>query len=162
VADASDPDGDRLSYSWSGCAFGTDARADCRVTGPSTFEATVEVSDSRGGVARASVTTRGINLPPDHVFLPTLPPQPSQFLVTLYGNVSDPESGGLCGQQYCLDARLTGACGPSVSFRCTCLAGAEAEFRTGNGPGVCTLEVRVRDDLGAIATLTTRFEVKAP
>jgi hypothetical protein len=161
-AEASDPDGDRLTYSWSGCAFGTDALADCRVTGPMRFEATVEVSDARGGVARASIATQGINLPPDFVFAPTLPPQPSQSIVRLYGNISDPESGGLCGHQYCLDARVTGPCGPSVFFDCTCLGGAEAEVRTANGPGLCTLEVRVRDDLGAVATLTTRFTVLAP
>lgn len=161
-ANASDPDGDRLSYTWSGCAAGSGERAECQVTGPSSFEATVEVSDARGGVARASIVARGINLPPDFVFPPTLPPQPSQFHVVLLGNVHDPESGGLCGHQYCLDARLSGACGPSVFFECTCLGGAQAELTTGTGPGVCTLDVRVRDDLGAVATLTTRFEVEAP
>lgn len=102
------------------------------------------------------------NSPPDVVFPPTLPPQPSRFHVVLLGNLHDPESGPLCGPQYCLDARATGACGPRVAFRCTCLAGAEAELTTGVGPGVCTLDVWVRDDAGAIATLTTRFEVEAP
>jgi len=161
-ADAMDPDGDPLTYSWSGCASGSERDADCRVTGPSLFEAIVEVSDGRGGSARASVATRGINLPPNRVFAATLPPQPSQRDVMLFGNVEDPESGFLCGSPYCLDAHATGACGPSVVFECTCLGGASAAFRTGNGPGVCTLEVRVRDELGAVATLTTRFEVLAP
>lgn len=161
-ADASDADGDPLTYSWSGCASGTDAQADCRVTGPSAFDATVEVNDSRGGTARASATTRGENFPPNRVFAETLPPQPSQFVVLLFGNIEDPESGSLCGRQYCLDARASGSCGPGVFLDCTCLGGAMAELRTGNGPGSCTVEVRVRDDLGAVATLTTRFEVRAP
>lgn len=161
-ADATDPDGDRVRYSWSGCASGTDPLAECRVTGPSAFEAVVEVDDARGGTARASVTTRGINLPPHRVFAATLPPQPAQHYVILLGNVEDPESGFLCGRQYCLDAQLSGPCGPNVFFDCTCLAGATAEFRTGNGPGACTLSVRVRDDLGAVGVVTTRFEVRAP
>lgn len=161
-ADARDPDGDRLSYAWSGCASGTDAQAQCQVTGPETFEATVEVSDTRGGVARASVAARGENFPPDRVFPATLPPQPSQFQVLLYGNVEDPESGVICGRQYCLDARASGPCGPSVFLECTCLAGAMAELRTGNGPGTCVVEVRLRDALGAVGTATTRFEVRAP
>lgn len=161
-ADASDPDGDAITYAWSGCTFGRDSLADCRVTGPSTFEAIVEVTDARGATARDSVTIRGINLPPDDVFGTTAPSQASGALVILLGNVRDPEDGGICGREFCLDASASGPCGPNVFLDCTCLGGAYAEVRAGTGPGTCAVSVRVRDRQGAVATLVTRFEVRAP
>jgi hypothetical protein len=161
-ADASDPDGDPLTYSWSGCASGNGETAECQVTGPTAFEAVVAVSDARGGTARAAAQVRGENLPPNRVFAETLPPQASRTQVLLFGNVEDPESGVLCGRRYCLDARASGPCGPDVHFECTCLAGAEAELRTGDGPGTCTVEFRLMDDQGAVGIATTRFEVRAP
>jgi hypothetical protein len=161
-ADARDADGDRLTYAWSGCTSGTDEVAECQVTGPTAFEAIVEVSDTRGATARASALVRGENFPPNRVFAETLPPQPSRTQVLLFGVVEDPESGTLCGRKYCLDAHASGPCGPGVHFECTCLAGAEAELRTGDGPGTCVVEFRLTDDQGAIGIATTRFEVRAP
>lgn len=161
-AEASDPDGDRLTYAWSGCASGAQEVAQCQVDGPTAFEATVEVRDARGAATRASALVRGENFPPNRVFSETLPPQPSRAQVLLFGAVEDPESGVLCGRRYCLDARASGPCGPDVHFECTCLAGAEAELRTGDGPGTCTVEFRLMDDLGATGIAVTRFEVRAP
>jgi hypothetical protein len=64
IASASDPDGDPLSYIWSGCASGTSATASCTVSSLSEVEAVVHVSDGRGGEANASHMASGVNAPP--------------------------------------------------------------------------------------------------
>lgn len=61
---AEDPDGDELSYVWSGCASGTDERESCSIPQPGDYTASVTVSDGRGGVASAFVDLRGVNRPP--------------------------------------------------------------------------------------------------
>jgi hypothetical protein len=61
---AEDPDGDELSYVWSGCASGTRERESCTIPQPGDYTAAVTVSDGRGGVASASVDLRGTNRPP--------------------------------------------------------------------------------------------------
>jgi hypothetical protein len=61
---AEDPDGDDLSYVWSGCASGTGERESCSIPQPGDYTAAVTVSDGRGGVASASVDLRGTNRPP--------------------------------------------------------------------------------------------------
>ena len=55
-ADARDPDGDALEYSWSGCASGRKRTALCDVSGLGEFEATVKVTDGRGGKATGTGT----------------------------------------------------------------------------------------------------------
>ncbi len=61
---ASDPDGDPLSYVWSGCGSGTGATGSCAVTDLSQQTATVTVSDGRGGSVTGSVNVTGVNQPP--------------------------------------------------------------------------------------------------
>lgn len=63
---ASDPDGDELSYSWSGCASGDLPTATCTLRAPGRVEAMVTVSDGRGGTALAPVVIvgRSSNRPP--------------------------------------------------------------------------------------------------
>jgi endonuclease/exonuclease/phosphatase family metal-dependent hydrolase len=56
---ASDPDGDLLSYSWSGCATGTASTATCTLETAGPTSATVTVTDGRGGTATASTTVDG-------------------------------------------------------------------------------------------------------
>jgi hypothetical protein len=63
-AQAEDPDGDELSFVWSGCASGTGERESCTIPQPGDYTAAVTVSDGRGGVASASVDLRGTNRPP--------------------------------------------------------------------------------------------------
>ena len=69
-ADASDPDGDPVSYGW-GAALGTFTGAtdgqDARWTAPGligTFVIRVEVADDRGGTAAAEVAVEVVNRPP--------------------------------------------------------------------------------------------------
>jgi hypothetical protein len=63
-AQAEDPDGDEISYVWSGCASGTGQRESCDIPQPGDYTAAVTVSDGRGGVASAIVDLRGTNRPP--------------------------------------------------------------------------------------------------
>jgi hypothetical protein len=59
AAQATEPDGDELRYSWSGCASGDLTTATCVLDQPGPATATVTVSDGRGGTATASVTLQG-------------------------------------------------------------------------------------------------------
>jgi endonuclease/exonuclease/phosphatase family metal-dependent hydrolase len=67
VASATDPDGDALTYVWSGCTSGSGATAFCTINDLTTRSATVQVSDGRGGMAQASVAVTGTNSPPSCV-----------------------------------------------------------------------------------------------
>lgn len=60
VAQATDPDGDPLQYSWSGCASGTAARATCSVTAVGAVTASVAVSDGHGHTVTGSVAGNGL------------------------------------------------------------------------------------------------------
>lgn len=64
TASASDPDGDPLTYAWSGCAQGNGTGADCHIAAPGKYTATVTVTDSHGASTTVSETTEGTNLPP--------------------------------------------------------------------------------------------------
>ena len=63
-AQASDPDGDAIAYTWQGCAAGTAATAACSVSSISSFTATVTVRDPKGASATASATVQGTNSAP--------------------------------------------------------------------------------------------------
>src|SRR5207245_2115876 len=56
VATPADPDNAPLTYSWSGCATGSDATATCGLNGAGTLSATFSASDGRGGIATSSDT----------------------------------------------------------------------------------------------------------
>lgn len=63
-AQAEDPDGDELSYVWSGCASGAGRQESCDIPRPGDYTAAVTVSDGRGGVSTAVVDLKGTNRPP--------------------------------------------------------------------------------------------------
>jgi hypothetical protein len=63
VAQASDPDGDPLQYSWSGCANGTSAQATCTVQAVGAVTAAVVVSDGHGHTVSASAAGEGLAIP---------------------------------------------------------------------------------------------------
>jgi hypothetical protein len=54
AAQATDPDGDPLTYAWTGCAAGTATTATCQATGLGTLTASVTVRDSWGASTDAS------------------------------------------------------------------------------------------------------------
>jgi hypothetical protein len=64
TANASDPDGDPLSYSWSGCASGTGRTASCTVGSLGAVAATVHVTDARGASANGNASASGKNAAP--------------------------------------------------------------------------------------------------
>jgi hypothetical protein len=158
VAQASDPDGDALRFSWSGCAAGTDARARCTVAAPGSVTATVTIDDQHGHVSSASATVTGINGLPDLFVGHILIPPAGQGEIDILGNVMDPEDGLVCGREYCGSVSSTGACG-RASVECTCLAGLEIRIERTATTGVCSVSLEVKDKWGATGTPTVSFDV---
>ena len=160
---ASDPDGDRLHYEWSGCASGAEPHVSCFIPSPGSYTATVTVTDGRGGKAKASRTAAGTNRPPTATFGYPNGAESSNTSVSVLGNGYDPDEGFFCGRNICVEARATGACGPPSPFLdCTCLAGIEVDVRTITGPGSCSVTVVVQDEWGLRGSGTLTFQVKAP
>ncbi len=158
---ASDPDGDALAYEWSGCASGSSRRATCVVDSPGSHTAKVVVRDGRGGSASASRASQGTNRPPSAVFA-TGSPQPSNRSVEMLGYTQDPDEGGfVCGREYCVEGRASGAC-TFYSFGCTCLRGLEVHVQTTTGPGTCKVTLVVQDEWGLRGSGTFSFQVSAP
>jgi hypothetical protein len=61
---ATDPDGDILSYQWSGCSPGVGLSVTCPVNGTVAVAATVTVFDGHGGQTQVSSQVIGLNRPP--------------------------------------------------------------------------------------------------
>lgn len=155
-AKAHDPDGDRLTYEWSGCASGSDTRAECQVSAPGKVQAWVQVSDGRGGSARAKGTAEGTNEPPvarfgEYAPSSLAPGQEGQFL----GWIEDEDVN--CGRPWCRGARVSGACVGEPRLECTCLAGLELYARAGASPGTCHIEIELVDPWGRAGV--TRLDV---
>lgn len=99
-ASASDPDGDPLSYSWSGCTGGSGSEADCAVRSPDFYWATVEVRDGRGGAASDTVAivgrnTGGPNTPPTVSLSAPVTTCEAPCTITLTANASDADGDPL-------------------------------------------------------------------
>jgi hypothetical protein len=177
-ASAQDPDGDRLSFQWSGCASGTDSRATCQIDAIGDFTAEVQVSDGRGGVARARASVRGTNKPP---------PEPGPFscgLYTLAGRQAARVAGapqgpfptgsvGYCmwgdflyadaegDRLVCDQVAVSGPCTAGAVFECGGIADAMSfDFRTGAQPGDCAFTATIRDGWGAAASTTVTVRVE--
>ncbi len=63
IATAVDPDGDSLTYSWSGCAGGKTAGTHCGFNTPDQQSVTVTVNDGQGHEVSASATASAIVSP---------------------------------------------------------------------------------------------------
>ena len=106
TANVSDPNGDSLSYDWSGCASGSGKNGSCTVGAIGAFTATVTVRDGRGGEATASHEVEGLNDSP----VLDLDNEPNQAVacgtaVTLNYEVADDQSTGTCNV-----VQVTGRC----------------------------------------------------
>lgn len=158
TAYARDPDGDPLSYSWSGCAVGNNPGADCVVNAIGAFHASVEVSDGRGGVTTSRVELRGVNRPAA-VELPGAPAYlGTHTRVELYGVLDDDDA--VCSGDFFMDVDASGACGPYV--RPECRGGPNVvmiELRT-HDPGTCHVSVRLKDAWGVTSVTPFSFEVE--
>src|SRR5262249_8111532 len=140
--EASDPDGDPLTYEWTGCASGSGTSASCDVDTVGTFTATVVVSDGRGGVTTASASVEGTNRPPVVSGGFRVGASRARFNVS-YSDPDDPTNSLVCGwlgdcqctgsvQSYNLDCALPAGLGSCFQrFSCTDPFGASAstEFR---------------------------------
>ena len=161
VAQAIDPDGDTLLYSWSSCASGRAERTFCTVTAPGPVTATVTVDDQHLHVVSASGTASGggVNRPPDvHIGYISVPAAAST-MIEILGNVVDPEDGFLCGREFCGGISTTGNCGSSPALQCTCLAGLEAFLSRTAAGGTCSVTFEVKDKWGTIGRPTVTFDV---
>ena len=154
---ATDPDGDRLVYAWSGCATGTSTQATCTVERPGSVAATVGVSDGHGHVVTGTAVGEGTNHPPfvaccavfgvyrfaDHT---------SEWF---FFNIIDPDEGGtylLCGPEHCQSATASGPC-RLLTLDCTCRSGTEAEVWWPTGStGTCMVTFNVMDSWGLVGT----------
>src|SRR5207237_6359814 len=104
VATGTDPDGDVLTYAWSGCANGGAARTVCTVDRVGTVSASVSVSDGHGHTALASVSGEGTmarsNAAPDVTLSfeggSSCRPQPRvPCTVTVVARATDPDGDAL-------------------------------------------------------------------
>ena len=93
TTNASDPDGDPLTYTWhanAGQVVGSGAAVDFDTTGlaPGTYNITVSVDDGRGGAADCSMTVEVKAVPP--------PPQASKISECLFGKPLSTRIDNVC------------------------------------------------------------------
>jgi len=132
-ADASDPEGDALSYNWSGCTSGNEQTARCTIESVGAVTASVVVSDGHGGLATAAVEAQGVNAAPNVSGGRTL----SGPHATLAVSASDPDGDAL-------DCGWTGTCtctGSTGSYNLTC--------DVPGGAGSCGMRFACTDVFGA-------------
>ena len=161
VAEATDPDGDPLRYSWSRCARGTSPRATCVVAEPGPAVAAVEVDDGHGHRVRDSVTAIGKKNEPPDIYIGYIQLFSPSNEIGVFGGITDPEEGYLCGREYCQSIVATGVC-RSPKLECTCMADLEAFVIRTATSGTCTLTFTIKDSWGAVAKPTLTFDVGNP
>jgi hypothetical protein len=93
TADASDPDGDQLTFTWQtngGTISGTGSAVDLDTTGvaPGTYTVTGRVDDGRGGAADCTVAVEAKTQPP--------PPQASKLSECLFAPAGSPRVDNVC------------------------------------------------------------------
>jgi hypothetical protein len=185
TATASDPDGDALTYVWSGCVPtpGGDAvrlggaSATCAIAEPGTVSATVEARDAKGGAARATASAEGVNEAP----LLVLPKagvlsggaRLVGFRDSLDARVVDPDGDG-DPLAICEDIAVE-ASGPCVvrdlgCFEYTFVFNVDGRLYEGGrfqatvsstgGKGTCSFSVRARDSWGATTVQQARVTVQ--
>lgn len=165
-AEAKDPDGDRLEYSWSGCTSGSGTSADCTIATPGPHTAVVTVRDGHGGVAIASAAAQGVNQPPVIRFGSPRPPNPAPantYYTIVGGQPEDPdqdeEPNTLCRGR--LTFTVSGPCTAAVAG-CGGVGDVfDVDLTTGSGPGTCTIEAQVRDSWGAVGSDRLSIQVNA-
>jgi hypothetical protein len=169
TATASDPDGDALSYRWSGCATGSASTATCTISEPGGFPCTVTVTDGKGGSATGSRTVEGTN---------AAPAQTSGCWNAGYGcNATELWAWTASAGEYRFLGEDSDDPEPWSSLTCSAVSQTPSnctvrrcylynaasvrffvEFDT-RGPGTCMLAVTVTDDWGATTTANPSIPV---
>jgi hypothetical protein len=159
----SDPDGDAVALSWSGCASGTDASASCTITAPGEVVATVTATDGRGGRTSVSASAFGVNVPPQLRFGSPRPQDPSTpgRTYSMVGAQPEDADGDEEGNTLCqrMVFTVSGPC--RAGHTCGGVGDVfDVDVTTSNGPGTCLLEARTRDSWGAEGVARLSFQVQ--
>jgi len=158
TANANDPDGDSLAYSWSATAGTIDgAGAQVRwVPGnlaPGNYRVNMTVSDSKGGTASCSADVRidpRPNRPPTVTVTGDRPAVLVGERVGFRANCTDPDNDQVTYAWSANGGQIVGT-GPAVQLDTTGLA-----------PGAYTVTVRCEDGRGGAADATATVQVQAP
>ncbi len=166
---ASDPDGDPLTYSWSGTTafspttgfcFSSPVPSDtatCLIYSPEqVVVGSVVVRDDHGNTATASLQVfgEGVNHAPQIVLSPPMPLGGSTL--EMFGRIEDPDEGALCQPAYVVSGSASGDCKSSVAFWSSCLEGGPTVDIYRTAPtGTCQVTLKVRDSANLVGTTVT-------
>ena len=155
---ASDPDNDPLTYSYSAtggavAGNGPDARWNSTGVGPGSYTVNVKVDDGRGGTASCSADIK-VEERPNHPPSASLSVERSPILLGertgITCNGSDPDNDPLTYRYTASGGQITGS-------------GSNAQFdSTGLAPGTYTVKCTVDDGRGGTADASGNVEVKEP
>ena len=151
---ASDPDGDPLTYAWSGCCSGSGTSASCSVPGLASYSCNVSVSDGRGGTASAARNVQGVNATPTLDYEQPATYQPGNNQAFIFRIVDDdPAPTGACYD--------TGMGGPGTVVGCENVDGVRWRVRMDLACcGIGDLTWGYRDRWGAIVRGTAQIRVQ--
>ncbi len=155
---ASDIDGDHLTYSWRGCATGASAQALCVLTQQAATQAIVDVSDGHGH----TVTLNAVAFPSRGPYVQLLEFaglwEGSPTLEAL-GNIIDPDEGLLCGGGasptgcgYVDSLTVSGDCRSAYALSCYCLGGLEIDIYRTASSGTCVVTINAKNSRGVVGT----------
>lgn len=153
-AEISDPDGDQISLTWSGCVKGNAADASCTVIKPGDISMTVAADDGHGHVASATATATGRNVPlkaAPQVTLASFDPLrccPDSPTLEAFGAVDD------CTNDHIIEGAATGDCQDLIAFHSSCLEGVWVDVYRTKPSGTCTVTLETKDFWGQIGTTT--------
>jgi outer membrane protein OmpA-like peptidoglycan-associated protein len=155
---ASDPDNDPLTYSYTATAgtlegTGPDARWSTAGLGVGTYTVTAKVDDGKGGTASCAADLK-VEEKPNHPPVISCAPDRSPILpgehATIISTASDPDNDPLTYSYTATGGQVAGN-------------GAQAQFdATGLQPGKYTVNCKVSDGRGGNAEASTTVEVKEP